>query len=120
MAINDLLVVAATDPEWKRILIQELPNTFPSTNIEYTDQWEKVYREAQEKKFDLYLVASTIDRDDFRNRVLDLREIHPEARIALLSGGRYRIEEVCSELDVKLFSKTDSKFAYNIKDAYKD
>ena len=115
MAIDKLLVIAA-DRAWEDILRTSLPHAFPEAKLSFTPDWNGAYGYARQERPDLYLLTSTqylisASRDApyrLKSDVDALREIHPEANVALLTGGlRWNLGTVLGPLGIPVFLKSD-------------
>ena len=126
MAIDKLLVIAA-DERWGEILSTTLPQAFPDVNLSFTPDWNGAYGYARRERQDLYLLASTqyltfAHPDESQRLKLDvdaLREIHPEANVALLTGGlRWNLDSVLGPLGIPVFFKSDRDWVEKMSTHY--
>ena len=133
MAIENILVIEP-DTKWQEMYRKQFERSFPGVQVISVADTESAVAHAQEQQFDLYTTncpRSSVggiwtDRgvEDrlLRVRVAALREIHPDAQIALLSArsrnAKPSIEALAQELDIAYFAKQDKDFLQKITAQY--
>lgn len=98
--MKNILVIAA-DELWDNIFRKTVRNK----EFYFVSGWSEAYQLAQQRKFHVYLIASTESASQVTNNVYLLRNIDPDAKIVLFSSGREGLEEVVKEHNILFVSK---------------
>ena len=123
MAIEKVLVIEK-DTDWQEIYQRRLSAHFPGVRVTCTKSVSAIQRETPEQRFDLYITNyPRVDQDVARphdallRRIAKIREIQPDATIALVTG-RTGLDALARTLGIDYFPKSMQNLFDNIAAQY--
>ena len=127
MTINTILIIEP-DSQWHEIYRREFQRHLPGVEVACVAETEAALALTRERRFDLYTTnylgrssgRIVWEADDLlRQRVAAIRELHPDAQIALVSAGaKLTLERITEELGIGYFRKQDREFIQDIAAHY--